>query len=256
MIRAKLYIDPEPLRAACAPDKYLVELAAHDQYHRFLARAAIGVYQRQARFLSGLLVDRFGRPSQRISVLDWGCGKGHATYLLRQQGLLVTSCDLQAGAGDSSFDLDTPIIDDHSIQVVPLLDDVRLPFGSADFDCVTSFGVLEHVRDDVASLKEIRRVLRPGGIFFVSFLPYYLSWTQRLARLRGYRYHDRLYSRRRLAELANETGFDVSRIWHGQFLPKSKLPHLSSVERFDRFLTDHTPLRYFATNLEAVLIAV
>jgi hypothetical protein len=39
------------------------------------------------------------------------------------------------------------------------------------------------------SLKEIRRVLKPGGLFYFCFLPYWLTQIQRLAHWRGSHYH-------------------------------------------------------------------
>jgi SAM-dependent methyltransferase len=44
-----------------------------------------------------------------------------------------------------------------------------LPFGDATFDVVTSFDVLYHraVRDDARAVRELARVLRPGGLLFV-----------------------------------------------------------------------------------------
>ncbi|MEJ7711027.1 MAG: class I SAM-dependent methyltransferase [Pyrinomonadaceae bacterium] len=39
----------------------------------------------------------------------------------------------------------------------------RLPYADKSFDLVTALDVVEHLDDDVAGLKEMRRVLRPGG---------------------------------------------------------------------------------------------
>lgn len=41
----------------------------------------------------------------------------------------------------------------------------RLTFNDSSFDVVTSTGVFEHVADDACGFREVRRVLRPGGIF-------------------------------------------------------------------------------------------
>ncbi|MGC4087226.1 MAG: class I SAM-dependent methyltransferase [Polyangiaceae bacterium] len=46
-----------------------------------------------------------------------------------------------------------------------LYDGERLPFADHSFDCVVSFEVLEHTRDDRFALSEIARVLKPGGLF-------------------------------------------------------------------------------------------
>jgi SAM-dependent methyltransferase len=43
------------------------------------------------------------------------------------------------------------------------LDVTALPFGDGSFDLAICSHVLEHVVDDAAALRELRRVLRPGG---------------------------------------------------------------------------------------------
>lgn len=47
-------------------------------------------------------------------------------------------------------------------------DAARLPFADESFEAVTLFDVLEHVPDDRAAVREVLRVLRPGGVALVS----------------------------------------------------------------------------------------
>lgn len=242
------------LSVPAALDDYLLDVARREPSHRFLAGATQGCYLR----LVNLLTEgcRQQQPDLgQVRVLDWGTGKGHISYLLRKAGFTVVSCDLQSGGDDSSFGQRTPIIQEQHIDVVPLTHECDLPFEDANFDVVVSFGVLEHVGDDLRSLKEIRRVLKQGGIFFFCFLPYRFSWTQRLAHLRGNYYHPVLYSKSDVRRLAGAAGFHLDRVWNGQLFPKNALPHSNFLERTDRFLTNWTPLKYLATNLEGVMVA-
>lgn len=68
----------------------------------------------------------------------------------------------------------------------------RLPFASASFDAVLAQDILEHVRDPMAVLAEIHRVLRPDGVALVTVInrfawrdPHYhlpaLNWLPRPA---------------------------------------------------------------------------
>jgi len=225
--------------------------------HAFLGNSTQSVYSRQINFLSRLLKEYCGRDARNINVLDWGCGKGHITYLLRSHGFNVTCCDIDRHNDDSTFGQETPIIDHLQIKVIPLSHESELPFEDRSFDCVVSFGVLEHVQSDRDSLAEIRRVLKPSGLFYVTFLPYVLSWTQAMARLRGDSYHDRLYRKRSFARLSNNAGFRVCYLTLGQLFPKNSVPLLfdRTLEPIDRFLCAYTPFKYFATNLEAILLA-
>jgi SAM-dependent methyltransferase len=249
---------PALLSEPLAPNSFLTRIANETPSHRFLAHSTQAVYRRQVRYLSNLLNGRLDRSRKSIKVLDWGCGKGHITYLLLEEGLDVTSCDVDNSAADSTFGQETPILKRLEKTVIPLRDPISLPFETASFDCVTSFGVLEHVSTDIGSLKEVRRVLRPGGLFFVTFLPFRFSWTQALARLRGNSYHDRLYSIRQVAELAQATGFKLESIWLAQLFPKNSVPYFLDkyLEPCDRWICRNTPLKYLATNLEIVMSAV
>lgn len=243
----------------CTPigcDDFLVQIAQQAASHQPLAKSIQAVYGRQVAFLSAVLQDYEGLREDQIKILDWGCGKGHISYLLQKHGFQVISCDIVSERDDSTFGQEVPIIQTKGIAVVPLSHPSKLPFEDGAFDCVVSFGVLEHVESDVDSLREIRRILKPGGLFFVTFLPYFLSWTQVVSRLRGDSYHDRLYSRRRLQGMAENAALHLVAAWHGQLFPKNSMPLAmdGALEVVDRFLCKYTPLKYFATNLEALLI--
>ncbi len=238
------------------PDGLLCSVAYDHESHRFLGRSTQLVYQSQVRFLAEVLRATHESHSEEPQVLDWGCGKGQMTYLMDRAGLAVTSADVDSGVGDSTFAQETPLVSALNISVDRLPDPVALPYADGSFDCVTSFGVLEHVQDDLGSLREIRRVLRPGGLFFIAFLPTRFSWIQALARSRGHRYHDRLYSPRLVARLAGQAGLRVAACWYAQLLPKNSVPLGLGrrLEPIDRWLCAHSPLRSLATNLEVVLV--
>ncbi len=240
------------------PNDFLSGVARATPSHQFLGNSVQAVYGRQVAFLSAILREYQNVPAPQIKVLDWGCGKGHITYLLRSRGFDVTSCDVVNEVDDTTMlGQEAPIIQSGLIPVVPLCHPSNLPFKDEGFDCVLSFGVLEHVESEIASLHEIRRILKPGGLLFVTFLPYFLSWTQALARLRGIGYHDRLYNKRRLLQLAESARFQLASVFYGQLLPKNSVPISfdRALEPLDRFFCDHTPLKHLATNLEALLVA-
>jgi SAM-dependent methyltransferase len=171
----------------------------------------------QYRALANDLADR--NPGQ---VLDWGCGFGQVTALLRERGIDVVAFDYRSDIeAPTTAQLERfPEIEAH---VSP--DPVRLPFEDGTFDTVLSCGVLEHVEDPDGSLDEIRRVLRRGGgTFYVTNLPNRYSYTERIARLLGLYYHgqlpnDRVYTRRTARELVERHGFRIQELRLVHMLP-------------------------------------
>ena len=146
------------------PDPYLSEVAGR-------SRSALASRKRRADGIPAAGWFSLGSDSKLYSPTRsrsehprLGLWAGAHHVFAEKKGFSVTACDRDGGADENSaFRSERPILTEQNIDVVPLTDDVKLPFQTGSFDCVTSFGVLEHVARDLDSLKEIRRVLRPRG---------------------------------------------------------------------------------------------
>jgi SAM-dependent methyltransferase len=252
LLRTRIFSEHWPL------DQEIRETAATLPSHSFLANPSGQIpYVYLTRFIKALSEKHFGCPFGELTVLDWGCGKGHVSKLIRDLGpKQLDSCDIMSDRGDASFGQEVPLIERFGIHVRPLQHEYVLPYESATFEVLLSFGVLEHVPNERASLAEVFRVLKPGGVFFCFFLPTALSWTQYISRRQGVNYHDRLYTEGKVNELLRSTGLDLLDMWYRQLLPKNSVhyPNFRLFEKMDQFMTEHTPLRYFATNLEFVAV--
>ena len=114
------------------------------------------------RELSGLYGDHDGE-----AVLDYGCGPGNDltgfaihTRARRIVGVDVSSSALQLARHRLGLHGVAPA----RVELVRLTDgETALPFEDATFDFVSSQGVLHHTSDPVAILRELHRVVKPGG---------------------------------------------------------------------------------------------
>jgi ubiquinone/menaquinone biosynthesis C-methylase UbiE len=109
--------------------------------------------------------------------LDVGCGDGGTSGIwLTEHGARYVGVDVSSKAIDLARDrgLDARLIEDAA----------DLPFSTASFDVVTCIEVFEHLFDPVSAAKEIRRVVKPGGILLAS-VPNAAHWRDRLDMLIG-----------------------------------------------------------------------
>ncbi len=113
-------------------------------------------------------------------LLDWGCGFGQMTYLLKRRGFQVTAFDI--GEPGKATLPNIPL--SRELNVVFTSHRSNLPFVESSFDAVLSCGVLEHVDEfsqpgnELISLREIARVLRPHGHLLVYQLPQRYAWQE------------------------------------------------------------------------------
>jgi ubiquinone/menaquinone biosynthesis C-methylase UbiE len=197
-----------------------------------------------------------GDPPSRI--LDWGCGFGQVSDLLSREGLNVTAFDYRPDAEEGEWPLERyPHLRVHLSR-----DPLRLPFPDQTFEAVLSCGVLEHVEDPDSSLEEIRRVLEPGGTFYVYKLPNRSSYLEAIARRAGLYYHgalehDRVYDRSSALELLRRHGFAVHEFRRMNMLPLTVTNGLAGraarpIWAANRALSATPGLNLLATNLELV----
>jgi ubiquinone/menaquinone biosynthesis C-methylase UbiE len=99
-----------------------------------------------------------------------------------------------------------------------------LPFPDHSFDCVIISEVLEHLHEDERALREISRVLKPGGVLAASVPregPEAVCWalSKRYRSTPGG--HVRIYRRKRLRRMLTDAGYSIyaSHFAHGLHSP-------------------------------------
>lgn len=97
-------------------------------------------------------------------ILDVGCGTGANLKMLAQYGR-AEGVDISPQAVDFCHERGL-----NSVQLGAIED---LPYESRSFELVTALDVVEHLDDDVAGLREMRRVLRPNGRLLL-FVPAFM----------------------------------------------------------------------------------
>lgn len=173
-------------------------------------------------------------------ILDWGSGIGHVSLILKNRKYNVTAFDI--GEKLSVFD---------KMNIKYIKGNDKLPFASGSFDAIISCGVLEHVTNDMNSLKEIKRVLTKSGYFFIFNLPNEHSISEFIGRHSKIGGHSHIYSKKEIVEKLRKSGFEIIKIKYSHILPT----HVA-VLNMNKVLNFYNKNYKAATNLDMFLESV
>jgi 2-polyprenyl-3-methyl-5-hydroxy-6-metoxy-1,4-benzoquinol methylase len=131
---------------------------------RFLS-ASFRMLTRSVILVSGLAKQRQNISDMHLNelrpgrLLDIGCGDGRFLHRMKDRGWSVTGLDFDqqaARAAKEKYDIEVKVC---------RLEEMGCPGNS--FDAITMNHVIEHVFDPVATLREVCRILKPGGMVVV-----------------------------------------------------------------------------------------
>jgi ubiquinone/menaquinone biosynthesis C-methylase UbiE len=148
-------------------------------------------------------------------VLDVGCGLG---YFL----LSLTEKEIECHGIDTSAE-SLAYVQEHITPHTKVGTCLDIPYEENTFDKAMFCEVIEHIADDTAALREICRVLKPGGRLVVS-TPAYEGWLtrtylKRLGHHDGGEYHERDgYFAKDLEKALEENGFRIIKTRLSMFL--------------------------------------
>jgi SAM-dependent methyltransferase len=163
-----VYQNPRPTLAEMGqhyPAEYepYTDYASQRQVNPLLRRAYDYGINKRCRFIT--------RHKKNGRLLDVGCAAGTFLLGMRQQGgWEVEGVEPSVGTAE--------LARRHDLKVFTgTLEEAHYPADS--FDAVTMWDVLEHVHDPAGTIREIRRILKPGGVLLVR-VPNLGSWDARL----------------------------------------------------------------------------
>jgi SAM-dependent methyltransferase len=209
-------------------------------------------WYRGRRTVLNRVIKDLGLP-EHARILDAGCGSGRNMVELSRYGT-VSAIELSPASVALARERHAGEVVEGSV--------LEMPYADASFELAASLDVIEHLEDDVAALRELRRVVAPGGALLATVPAYQWLWS-------GHdeiNHHFRRYTRASLARVGEQAGWREVRTtyFNSLLLPIAIL--LRVLERFSRRPTESSldlwvppePMNWLLERplaLEAALIA-
>jgi ubiquinone/menaquinone biosynthesis C-methylase UbiE len=157
--------------------------------------------------IESILSAQLGYAVQGADVLDVGCGNGDiSTYFARNNRVVGVDVTDRRQGRDAPF-------------TFVALTSEQLPFADACFDVVISHHVIEHVADQRLHLKEVHRVLRDDGVFYLA------TPNKTSPIMRGHDGNHQVLHYRQMRPLFEEFGFYVNEFSTEVFLFPKRYHH-------------------------------
>ncbi|KPK42873.1 MAG: hypothetical protein AMJ78_00995 [Omnitrophica WOR_2 bacterium SM23_29] len=195
-------------------------------------------------------------------ILDVGCGAGYYTNLIKKQGFRCMGVD-------RSENMIRKLKSSYPDVPVKMADAMNLPFSDSSFDAVISIETLRYFKNRELLLKEIFRVIKPGGYVFITAAPLFslnlygiYNTLCRLFKLRSivscYQSFETVASFKKILEKSGFSNISIRAHFWGPYFVLDKInPHLSSklIKRFEKFDDKLSEIKLLG-NLSNHLIAV
>jgi len=180
-------------------------------------------YRGRRGVLEKVIADLPLPPHARI--LDAGCGSGRNMVELARLGS-VTGVELSPTSVGLARAREAGEVVEGSV--------LEMPFAEESFDLAVCLDVIEHLECDLDALRELRRVVAPGGSLLVTVPAYQWLWS-------GHdeiNHHHRRYTRRSLQRAAQRAGWQQLRTTYFNSLLLPVAIVLRGLDRLSRKTTE------------------
>ena len=135
-----------------------------------------------------------------LNIFEVGCGTGEVNKKLESFGK-VTGIDISKESIEHCTNKGIKNVYECDINNT----DLKKITSNKKFDLIVALDVLEHIQDDIRTIKSVRSLLKENGYFFVTVPVHKFLWSEHDESL----HHKRRYSSLEIIEKLKDSGFDI-----------------------------------------------